>query len=322
MKVLIIGGAGYIGSHCNRYFQDMGIDTTVLDNLSTGHIESIDNTKFIKGDFGNEEFIDNVLKNGNYDVIVHFAASADVSDSIIDPHKYYKNNVSNMITLLHAMAKNNLHYIVFSSSASVYGEPLYTPIDEFHPKNPISTYGMTKLMDEQILLDYYQAYGIKYCSLRYFNACGAYPDGSIGEAHFPEKHIIPLILRSIKSNSTFKIFGNDYNTRDGSCIRDYIHVLDIAEAHFKAMNYIIENDKSDCFNIGSNNGYSVLEIIDICEEITNYKVKYKFADKREGDPKILLASNKKAAELLNWNAKRDIYQIIEDAWKWECNKKY
>ena len=321
MKVLIIGGAGYIGSHCNKYFQECGIDTTVLDNLSTGHIESIGNTKFIQGDFGDSDFINIVLKEGEYDAIIHFAASADVPDSIKNPNKYYKNNVSNFITLLDAMVKNDLHYIVFSSSASVYGNPVYTPIDEYHPKSPISPYGMSKLFGEQMLLDYYQAYGIKYCSLRYFNACGAYPNASIGESHFPERHLIPLILKSI-NRTPLTIFGNDYSTKDGTCIRDYIHVLDMADAHYTALNYIVRNNTSACLNLGSNIGYSILEIINICEEVTSYKIMYEYANRREGDPQILLAGNKKAKDILEWDAKKDIYQIVEDAWKWECNRKY
>lgn len=322
MKVLIIGGAGYIGSHCNKYFIKQGIETTILDDLSTGYLGSIINTKFIYGNFGDENLINNILQNGEYDAVINFAASADVSDSIINPNGYYKNNVSNMITLLDAMIRNRVKYIVFSSSASIFGDPLYLPIDENHSKNPISPYGRSKLMDEQLLEDYSQAYGIKYCNFRYFNAGGAWGDNSIGESHNLEHHLIPLIFNSIKTGIPLKVFGDDYDTKDGSCVRDYIHVNDIADAHYLGLQYIIRNNKSECFNLGSNNGHSVLEIINICEKITGMQPKYEISYRRKGDPQSLLANNQKAKDLLCWEPKNDIYKIITDAWNWENNKKF
>ena len=351
MKVLIIGGAGYIGSHCNRYFAEQGIDTVVLDDFSTGHRNSIMNGKLIYGNFGDIKIINDILDNEKPDAIFHFAAFADVSDSVINPSKYYKNNVSNMVVLLDAMVRNNIKYIVFSSSAAIFGEPITVasstmcrkrsltaqtavnafknqinqclPIDEDHSKNPISPYGRSKLMGEQLLQDYDYAYGIKYCSLRYFNACGAWGDNSIGESHKPEHHLIPFIFNSIKTGIPLKVFGGDYdNTKDGSCLRDYIHVNDIANAHYLGLQYIMENNKSECFNIGSNNGYTVLEIIKICEKVTGLKVPYEIMDRRCGDPQSLLASNQKAKDLLDWEPKNDIYKIIMDAWNWENNRKF
>ena len=323
MKVLIIGGAGYIGSNCNRYFVEQGINTVVLDDFSTGHRESIANSKLIYGNFGDIKIINDILDNEKPDAIFHFAAFADVSDSVNNPSKYYKNNVSSMIVLLDAIVKNNIKYIVFSSSAAIFGEPIYLPINENHSKNPISPYGRSKLMDELLLQDYSNAYGIRYCSLRYFNVCGAWGDNSIGESHKSEHHLIPLIFNSIKTGISLKVFGGDYdNTKDGSCIRDYIHVNDIANAHYLGLQYIMENNKSECFNIGSNNGYTVLEIIKICEEITGLKVPYEIMDRRCGDPQSLLASNQKAKNLLGWEPKNDIYKIIMDAWNWENNRKF
>lgn len=323
MKVLITGGAGYIGSHTNRYFNEKGIETVILDNLCDGHKEAVISGKLVEGDFGDKVLINELLSSGDFDAIIHFAAFADVADSVANPAKYYENNVSKMIILLDAAVSNNVKYFVFSSSAATFGEPKYLPIDEKHQQQPINPYGLTKLIGEKILEDYDHAYGIKFCALRYFNAAGSSKDGMIGEAHNPEHHIIPLILHeAIDETSELKVFGNDYPTRDGSCLRDYIHVDDLADAHYRGLMYIMKNNVSEAFNLGSNNGFTVLEVINGCEKITGKEIKYKVVGRRPGDPASLVASNEKAKKLLGWEPQNDITAIIRDAWKWHTNKRY
>ncbi len=323
MKVLITGGAGYIGSHTNRYFNEKGIETVVIDNLSDGHKEAVTSGKLVEGDFGDKVLINNLLSSGDFDAIIHFAAFADVADSVANPAKYYENNVSKMITLLDAAVLNNVKYFVFSSSAATFGEPKYFPIDEKHEQQPINPYGLTKLIGEKILEDYDHAYDIKFCALRYFNAAGSSKDGIIGETHNPEHHIIPLILQAaIGEASELKVFGNDYPTPDGSCLRDYIHVDDLADAHYRGLMHIMEHDVSEAFNLGSNNGFTVLEIIKECEKVTGKKIEYKIMGRRPGDPAILVASNEKAKKILGWEPQNDITAIIRDAWKWQTNKRY
>lgn len=323
MKVLITGGAGYIGSHTNRYFNQKGIETVVIDDLSDGHREAVIVGKLVEGDFGDKILINELLSSGDYDAIVHFAAFADVADSVANPAKYYENNVSKIIVLLDAAVAHNVKYFVFSSSAAAFGEPQYLPMDENHPQQPINPYGMTKLIGEKLLEDYDRAYGIKFCTLRYFNAAGCSKDGRTGEAHNPEHHIIPLILRAaINETSELKVFGKDYPTQDGSCLRDYIHVDDLADAHYRGLLYIMEHNVSEAFNMGSNNGFTVLEIIHECEKITGKKINYSITGRRPGDPASLVASNEKVKKILGWEPKNDISTIIKDAWKWETNKGY
>ena len=323
MKVLITGGAGYIGSHTNRYFNQKGIETVIIDDLSVGHKEAVVVGKLVEGDFGDKTLINELLSSGDFDAIIHFAAFADVADSVANPAKYYENNVSKMIVLLDAAVAHNVKYFVFSSSAATFGEPQYLPIDENHQQQPINPYGLTKLIGEKILEDYDHAYGIKFCTLRYFNAAGDSKDGMTGEAHNPEHHIIPLILRATMDEaSELKVFGNDYPTRDGSCLRDYIHVDDLADAHYRGLMHIMEHNVSETFNMGSNNGFTVLEIIHECEKITGKKIKYKVTGRRPGDPASLVASNGKVKKILGWEPKNDISAIIEDAWKWETDKRY
>jgi UDP-glucose-4-epimerase len=323
MKVLITGGAGYIGSHTNRYFNQKGLETVIIDDLSDGHKEAVVAGKFVEGDFGDKKLINELLSSDDFDAIIHFAAFADVADSVTNPAKYYENNVSKMIVLLDAAVAHKVKYFVFSSSAATFGEPRYLPIDENHPQEPINPYGLTKLIGEKILEDYSHAYGIKFCTLRYFNAAGSSKDGLIGEAHNPEHHIIPLILHAaIDETSELKVFGTDYPTRDGSCLRDYIHVDDLADAHYRGLLYIMEHNVSEAFNMGSNNGFTVLEIINECEKITGRKIKYKVLGRRSGDPASLVASNEKVKKTLGWEPKNDISAIIRDAWYWETNKLY
>lgn len=323
MKVLITGGAGYIGSHCNRYFAEKGVETVVLDDLSSGHREAVTDGRFVEGDFGNRGLLDKVLGAENFDGIIHFAAFIDVAESVAEPAKYYENNVVKMKTLLDAAVAHGVKHFVFSSTAAVFGEPEYVPIDEAHPKKPINAYGATKLIGEQMLADYGRAYGLRSCSFRYFNAAGDSADGRIGEAHNPEHHLIPLVLRASLANRAMKVFGTDYDTRDGSCIRDYVHVEDLAEAHYLGLKYIMENDGNHAFNLGSSEGFSVLEILHEAERVTGEPVPHDIADRRPGDPAVLIASNKKAKDVLGWEPKRsEVQTILRDAWNWEQNKKY
>lgn len=323
MKVLITGGAGYIGSHCNRYFAAQGVETVVLDDLSSGHREAVTDGRFVEGDFGDRALLDEVLGEEKFDAVIHFAAFIDVAESVAEPAKYYENNVVKMKTLLDAAVAHGVKHFVFSSTAAVFGEPEYVPIDESHPKKPINAYGATKLMGEQMLADYGRAYGIRSCSFRYFNAAGDSEDGVIGEAHNPEHHLIPLVLRAAISKKNMKVFGTDYDTRDGSCIRDYVHVEDLAEAHYLGLKYIMEHEGAHTFNLGSSEGFSVLEILHEAERVTGESVPHDIADRRPGDPAVLIASNKKAKDILGWEPKRsEVSAILHDAWNWEQNKRY
>lgn len=322
MNVLITGGAGYIGSHCNKLFNQKGIRTIVLDNLSFGHREAIKHGTFIEGDFGNNNLLQSIFKSEQIDAVIHFAALADVPDSVQNPSKYYCNNVSKMITLLDAMVEHSIRHIVFSSSAAIFGEPDFVPIDEVHSQLPINPYGETKCIGEKLLRDYGKAYGIKYSALRYFNAAGSDFDCEIGESHSPEHHLIPRIFQTVLGNKKMFVYGNHYDTPDGTCIRDFVHVLDLAEAHYLALNYILRNDTSESFNLGSNVGFSVLEIIKTFERITNLKVNFEITDRRPGDPARLIASNKKTKQLLNWDPKLTIEDILNSAWEWEKRRTY
>ena len=324
MKVLITGGAGYIGSHCNRYFHEQGIETVVLDDLSDGHQESVVVGKFVKGDFGDKPFMKKLLETEKFDAIIHFAAFASVPDSVARPQRYYNNNVTKMLALLDTAVACGIKYFVFSSSAATFGEPQYVPIDEKHPQQPINPYGMTKLIGEKILLDYEKAYGLHSCSFRYFNASGCSHDSLIGEAHNPECHLIPLVIRAaLSGKNKLKVFGSDYKTKDGSCVRDYVHVEDLASAHYLGLKYIMEHNVTEQFNLGSNDGFTVLEIIKSFEKISGLKVPYEIAGRRAGDPAVLVASNKKAKQLLGWELKNSsLEQILKSALAWEKQKRY
>lgn len=323
MKVLITGGAGYIGSHTNRLLNEKGIDTVVIDDLSNGHREAVICGTLIQGNFGDRDLLDQLMNNSKFDAVIHFAASASVPDSVLHPAKYYQNNVTNMQTLLDACVAHEIKYFVFSSSAAIFGNPQFLPIDENHPQSPINPYGTTKLIGEKLLADYERAYGLKYCAFRYFSAAGSSKDGILGEAHHPETHLIPVMIQAAISGNPFSVFGTDYDTRDGSCIRDFIHVLDLAEAHYLGLKYIIDNNCSDVFNLGSNDGFTVLEMIHALQDVTRSTVPYQIAGRREGDPAILVASNEKAQDILSWKPKYSkIENILIDAWKWEKNRKY
>lgn len=323
MKVLITGGAGYIGSHTNRLFGEKGIDTVIIDDMSDGHEEAVVCGQLYKGSFGDKDLLDRIMDEHTIDAVIHFAAFASVPDSVTRPSRYYHNNVTNMQTLLDACVEHDVKYFVFSSSASTFGNPKYVPMDESHPQDPINPYGYTKLIGEHLLKDYERAYGIKYCAFRYFCAAGDSKDSLIGEAHNPETHLIPVMVKAAISGKPFKVFGNDYDTVDGSGVRDFIHVLDLAEAHFLGLKYIMEHNVSEDFNLGSNTGYSVLEMIKALSEVTGCDVPYEIAERREGDPPSLVASSEKASRVLNWvPSHSEIHDILRDAWNWEHNRRY
>ncbi len=317
MKVLITGGAGYIGSHVNKYLNKLGIETVVIDNLVNGHIEFVKWGKFYKLDLSNKEAVYEVLKKEKIKAVMHFAAFAYVGESVNEPAKYYLNNVYNTLNLLEVMLKNNIDIIVFSSTCAVYGNPKYIPIDENHPKAPISPYGKSKLSVEMVLEDFSQAYGIRYASLRYFNAAGADKEAEIGEWHEPETHLIPNILDvAFGVKEYVEIFGTDYETEDGTCIRDFIHVEDLAKAHILALEYIMKKNENLVLNLGVGRGYSVKQVIKVVEEVTGKKIKVKESPRRKGDPPVLVADPSRAKELLGWKPENGIYDIVESAWIW------
>jgi len=323
MKVLITGGAGYIGSHTNRCLAEKGIETIVIDDLSDGHKEAVVAGRFVQGNFGDKAILDKLMSENKIDAIIHFAAFASVPDSIIRPARYYLNNVTNMQALLDCCVGHEIKHFVFSSSAAIFGQPQETPMDENHPQQPINPYGMTKLIGEKMLADYERAYGLCYCAFRYFCAAGDSKDSLIGESHNPETHLIPVMVKAAVSNKPFSVFGTDYPTRDGSCVRDYIHVLDLAEAHYLGMKHIMGNNRSECFNLGSNTGFTVLEMIRAFEKVTDKEVPYVLSRRREGDPASLVASNDKARRILGWIPRHsDIEEILFDAWNWENNRRY
>lgn len=323
-KILVTGGAGYIGSHCVLALLKQGYDIVVFDNLSTGHIETVNtlqkygNVDFYKGDLLNSLELENVFKKENIYAVMHFAAFSQVNESVKYPEKYYINNVCGTLNLLQTMLKHNLKYIVFSSTAAIYGEPVYVPIDEKHPQNPINTYGVTKLMIERIMDDYDKAYGLKSVRLRYFNVAGADSENRVGEWHNPETHLIPNILKStFKGGKIFEMYGNDYDTKDGTCVRDYINVEDLAQAHVLALKYIEDGGKTDFFNLGTNQGTTVKEVFNACEQITRKEIPLNVCSGREGDPAVLVADSSKAKEILKWKPIKSLNESIETAYNWE-----
>ena len=322
--VLVAGGAGYIGSHTVKYLLKNNYNVVVLDNLVYGHREAVLTSNFEQVDLKDKDTVDKVFKKYKFDAVIHFAAYTYVGESVTNPQKYYWNNVVNTLNLLDVMIENNVKNIVFSSTCATYGNPQYTPIDEKHPQFPINPYGKTKLMMENIMEDYDTAYGLKYAALRYFNAAGADSEGQLGESHDPETHLIPLVLQAIKGErENITVFGTDYDTPDGTCIRDYIHVEDLADAHMKAVEMLLNKGESQCINLGTGIGNSVKEIIKASEEITGKKVPVVYGERRAGDPPKLYAANEKSKEVLNWNPKyTDIKEIIKTAWAWEENKRF
>lgn len=318
MKVLVTGGAGYIGSITVKLLKEKGFETVIFDNLSTGHEFAGDNSDLVVGDLKNREDIEKVFKTAKIDAVVHFAALALAGESMKKPYDYYQNNITGGLNLLEAMRLNNCKSIVFSSSCSVYGTPKTLPVAEDAPIHPESVYASTKRTFEEILNWYDVIYGIKSVSLRYFNASGAALDGSLGETHSPETHLIPIALEvALGKRPELSIYGNDYDTADGTCIRDYIHVLDLADAHLKAIEYLNEKKVSDVFNLGVGKGYSNNEIVGMIEKVTGRKVNKKYVARRPGDPAMIYADNSKAKQILGWEPKySDLETIITSAWKW------
>ncbi len=315
MAILICGGAGYIGSHVNKALNRQGYETVVFDNLVYGHREAVKWGKFIEGDLKNPTDIEEVFQKYKIDAVIHLAAYAYVGESVIEPEKYYFNNIVNTLNLLRVMRKFGCKRIIFSSTCATFGEPETMPITEDVPQNPINPYGFTKLTVERILKDYHNAYGLEYVVLRYFNAAGADPEGEIGEDHDPETHIIPLVLdAALGKRPDIKVFGTDYPTPDGSCVRDYIHVSDLAQAHLLALRYLEKGGKSEFFNLGNENGTSVLEIIDAVKRVTGKDFPVTLADRRPGDPPYLVGSSEKIRCVLGWQAKyADIDTIVKHA---------
>lgn len=324
MRVLVTGGAGYIGSHCSRYFNEKGIETVILDNLCEGHREAALGSRLIVGDCGDGQLLDRIFSEEPYDAVIHFAAFTSVGESVAEPRKYFRNNVRNMMTLMDAAVDHGIGYFVFSSSAAVFGEPEEIPIREDHPQRPINPYGETKMIGERMLADYERAYGLHSCSFRYFNAAGDSSDSLIGESHDPETHLIPLVIRAaLGKRPPLQVFGGDYDTRDGSCIRDYVHVEDLASAHYLGLRYIMEHNVSEQFNLGSENGFTVLEIIRAFEKVAGIPVPYAMAGRRAGDPAVLVAGNEKAKTLLGWTPEKSrLETILADAYQWELKRTY
>ncbi|HLD92016.1 MAG TPA: UDP-glucose 4-epimerase GalE [Patescibacteria group bacterium] len=321
-KILVTGGAGYIGSFMVRNLKEKGYDVVILDNLSCGHQEAVKDFRLEKIDLVTEtEKLNSLFEKEKFDAVIHMASFIQMGESFVNPSKYYFNNVVGFLNLMDAMRKGNCQKIILSSSAGVYGNPEKLPIEENDSKNPLNPYGETKYIMERILEDYDTAYGIKFVSLRYFNAAGGAMDGSIGEAHPEESHLIPnIIIKAIKGEE-IEIFGEDYETSDGTCIRDYVHVLDLVEAHSLSLKFL-EEKKSEVFNLGIGRGYSNKEVIEMIKKVTGLDLKVKFGPRRAGDANSLYASNEKIKQILNWQPKFALEDIIKTAYLWHSKSQY
>jgi len=323
--ILVTGGAGYIGSHYVMQAVDEGEEVLVLDNLAYGHPEAVvPGATLIVGDMGDRPLLDKIFTEHSIDAVVHFAAFAYVGESVTDPRKYYNNNTVAALTVLDAMLDHDVKQFVFSSTCATYGNPHYTPMDESHPQSPINPYGESKYFVEKILKAYDHAYGLRYCALRYFNAAGADPAGKIGESHDPETHLIPLVLQvATGTREAISVFGTDYDTPDGTCVRDYIHILDLARAHALSLKRLRSGGSSDIFNLGTEAGISVREVIETCERVSRKSIKTLLKNRRPGDPPRLIASADKARAELGWIPQyTELAQIVETAWNWEQKRSY
>lgn len=317
--ILVLGGAGYIGSHTAYLLYQQGYHIIIVDNFFHNQSFSHDWAHVIRADFSDKTILKNIFSTYNISAVMHFAAFIEVGESVKKPREFYENNVLKVLKLLAIMLEHNITKFIFSSSCAVYGNPLKIPMDEQHPTAPISPYGKNKLAVEFALQDYAQAYDFTFVSLRYFNAAGALPEKNLGEQHDPETHIIPLLLRAIINNKKFHVFGNDYDTIDGTCVRDYIHVLDIAQAHLLALKYLEGGGQSDFFNLGSEEGHTVLQIIQAAEKMCNKKALINMCPRRPGDAEVLLANSSKAQKKLNWKPKKsNLKNILHSAYTWEC----
>ncbi len=316
--ILVVGGAGYIGSHCLFELRRRGFKTLCYDNLSEGHRAACGETPLIEGSLDDEARLDQLFKDHDVRAVFHFAANCYVGESVEDPEKYYFNNVASTLVLLRAMKRAGVMRFIFSSTAATFGNPVRDTIDESHPQDPINPYGRTKLMIEHILKDYHAAYGMEHVILRYFNAAGAVEGGAIGEDHEPETHLIPLILKvALGQRDDIKIFGDDYDTPDGTCVRDYIHILDLADAHILGLKYLEDGGESTAFNLGNGTGYSVREVIDTVARVTGKEIRSEVVGRRAGDPAILIADYKRAQSILGWTPQfGDLETIVRTAWEW------
>lgn len=318
MSILVTGGAGYIGSHTVKYLRSLNKDVVVLDDLSKGHREAVLDAPLYVGSIQDGDLIDSICNKHHVTGVIHFAAYSLVGESVKEPIKYYENNVCGTLSLVKSLLRNDVKKIVFSSTAAVYGEPERVPILESDKTVPTNPYGDTKLSIEAMLRWAYEAYGMSSVSLRYFNAAGADPEGLIGEDHSPETHLIPLVLAAaLGKRESITIFGEDYPTKDGTCIRDYIHVMDLASAHYLALKKLDESEGAFVYNLGNGEGFSVREVIDVAEEVTSITIPKVIGERRKGDPAVLVASQEKAERELGWERQySSLAQIIEDAWKW------
>ncbi len=324
MKILVTGGAGYIGSHMVKVLGKKGFDIIVIDNLSTGCKEAVLYGRLEVVDLEEKEKVKKIIKDFKPDAVMHFAGSMEVEESIKNPLKYYKNNTVNTISLLEAMLENDVKNIIFSSTAAVYGLPKKIPVDENEPINPINPYGRSKAFVERILEDFDNAYGLKYVSLRYFNVAGADPEGELGQNYKNPTHLITRALKTAKGEfSKFFIYGTDYPTKDGTAVRDFIHVMDLVEAHLLALEFLLKEKKSDVFNLGYGHGYTVKEVVETVKKVTGVDFAVEERERREGDPPVVIADNKKALTKLKWKPKYDDLEfIIKTAWNWELNKRF
>ena len=319
-RVLVCGGAGYIGSHMAKWLAAHGAEPVVLDNLSTGHREAVRFGPLVEADLLDPASLDAAFAAGPFEAVMHFCARSLVGESVQQPLAYYQNNVAGTLNLLQAMQRHGVDRIVFSSTAAVFGEPVAATIDEDHPKTPINPYGASKLMVERMLADAAQAYGLRSVTLRYFNAAGASADGDIGEAHTPETHLIPNVLRAaLGDGSRLKVFGDDWPTPDGTCVRDYIHVDDLAQAHWLALDHMAAHGGAHAFNLGNGRGFSVREVIAAAEAASGRTVAFDIAPRRAGDPAVLVAASDRARDVLGWSPRHaDLAEIIDSAWRWHC----
>ncbi len=319
MKVLVVGGAGYIGSHMVKMLDKAGHAVTTLDNLSNGYRDAVKYGEFVEGDIADEALLNQLFSDTGFDGVMHFASYIQVGESVEKPSMYYRNNVSNTQTLLDAMVEHGIKNFIFSSTAATFGEPEYTPIDEKHPQKPINPYGHSKLMVEQILADFDHAYGLKSVSLRYFNAAGADPEGELGERHVPETHLIPLVLQAASGRrQNITIFGEDYDTPDGTCIRDYIHINDLCSAHLLGLEHLVAGGDSRAYNMGNGQGYSIKEVIDVAKKVSGNDFDVLTGPRRDGDPARLVADSTLLQAELDWKPEyTELEMIIQHAWEWE-----
>lgn len=322
MRILVAGGAGYIGSHMVKRLLEHGHEPVTLDDLSTGHRDAVLGGAFEQGSLADAERLDELFRRHRFEAVMHFASFIQVGESVRAPGKYYRNNVANTLNLLDAMVRHDVRRFVFSSSAAVYGEPERVPIDESHPKRPVNPYGRTKWMVEQALEDYEKAHGLRSVSLRYFNAAGADPSGTLGERHEPESHLIPLVLQAASGRrARVEVFGRDYPTADGTCVRDYIHVGDLCAAHLLALNHMIRSDESAAFNLGNGRGFSVQQVIDAAQAVTGKRSNVADRPRRDGDAAVLVADAALARRVLGWQPEyADLETILRHGWQWEMSR--